>query len=280
LYGAGNGRREPNGAAADAVVSFQIAAEAFLFELWALILADEGANTSEISDLRSTTPFASLIKTELSQRLGGSWDTTRPRTPIGHYWRDLYELEFEWCMRATCRTTATRKSRTRVRGTRGVRSRAAPDPSQALSKRHRGSAPTRRSERPDLNRDGDAHRCACTTSNHPIGCRPGVRFVAIAIARLERHNAPPSIGRVRPTVCAMRRASRICADEGSRRRRPDTQVGRKGGRAVDSRRLPVGGRASCAGEFSLSLSSWMALAASRIRGRLMSPLRISARSVW
>lgn len=32
------------------------------------------------------------MKTELSQRLGGSWDTTRPRTSIGRYWRDLYEL--------------------------------------------------------------------------------------------------------------------------------------------------------------------------------------------
>ena len=64
----------------------------FLFELWALILADAGANASRITDLRRTSPFASLIKTELSQRLGGSWDTTRPRTPIGHYWRDLYEL--------------------------------------------------------------------------------------------------------------------------------------------------------------------------------------------
>ncbi len=73
-------------------MSFQIAAEVFLFELWALILADEGGNASEIADHRRTTPFASLIKTELSQRLGGSWDTTRPRTPIGHYWRDLYEL--------------------------------------------------------------------------------------------------------------------------------------------------------------------------------------------
>jgi hypothetical protein len=32
------------------------------------------------------------VKSELGQRLGGSWDTTRPRTPVGRYWHDLYEL--------------------------------------------------------------------------------------------------------------------------------------------------------------------------------------------
>jgi hypothetical protein len=85
-------RRRYEGDGADAVVSFQIAAEAFLFEIWALLLADEGRTAVEVADLRRTTSFASLVKTELSQRLGGSWDTTRPRTSVGHYWRDLYEL--------------------------------------------------------------------------------------------------------------------------------------------------------------------------------------------
>jgi len=85
-------RRRYEGDSADAVVSFQIAAEVFLFEIWALLLADEGRTVAEIADPRRTTSFASLVKAELSQPLGGSWDTTRPRTPVGHYWRDLYEL--------------------------------------------------------------------------------------------------------------------------------------------------------------------------------------------
>jgi hypothetical protein len=154
----------------------------FLFELWALILADAGANVSRIADLRRTTPFASLIKTELSQRLGGSCDTTRPRTPIGHYWRDLYELRVRVVHAGYLPHDGDAEKAARAYEGLEAFLREAPDPSQALSKRHRGSAPTRRSDRPDLNRDGDAYRCACTTSNHPIGCRPGVRFVAVGIA--------------------------------------------------------------------------------------------------
>jgi hypothetical protein len=124
----------------------------------------------------------------------------RPKVKCSHTPRKLRPTNFPGRWDATGTTGATlrtqsssracglpaarrrrRESCTRVRGTRRVRSRAAPDPSQALSKRHQGSAPTRRSDRPDLNRDGDAHRCACTTSNHPIGCRPGARFVAEAV---------------------------------------------------------------------------------------------------
>lgn len=69
-------RRRYKGDSADAVVSFQIAAEVFLFDLWALILADEGRHAPELADLRRTTPFASLIKTELSQRLLMGHDAT------------------------------------------------------------------------------------------------------------------------------------------------------------------------------------------------------------
>jgi hypothetical protein len=66
-----------------------------LFELWALLLTDEGRHTSEIMELRRDTSFASLVKSELGQRLGGSWDKTRLRTPVGRYWKDLYELRIQ-----------------------------------------------------------------------------------------------------------------------------------------------------------------------------------------
>jgi hypothetical protein len=37
-------------------------------------------------------PFASLVKRELAQYLGGSWDLTDIGRPVGHYWTDLYLL--------------------------------------------------------------------------------------------------------------------------------------------------------------------------------------------
>jgi hypothetical protein len=88
-------RRRYKGDNADAVVSFQIAAEVLLFEVWAPLLIDEGRSTSEVLDLRRDTSFASLVKSELGQRLGGSWDMTRLRTPVGRYWNDLYQLRIQ-----------------------------------------------------------------------------------------------------------------------------------------------------------------------------------------
>jgi hypothetical protein len=88
-------QRRYEGDNTDAVVSFQIAVEVLLFEVWALLLIDEGKSASEIRDLRRDTSFASLVKSELGHRLGGSWDTTRPRTPVGRYWRGLYELRIK-----------------------------------------------------------------------------------------------------------------------------------------------------------------------------------------
>jgi hypothetical protein len=88
-------RRRHEGDNADAVVSFQIAAEVLLFEVWALLLIDDGRSSTKIQDLRRAMSFAALVKTELGQRLGGSWDTTRSGTPVGRYWNDLYELRIQ-----------------------------------------------------------------------------------------------------------------------------------------------------------------------------------------
>jgi len=54
-------RRRYEGDNADALVSFQIAAEVLLFEVWALLLIDEGRTTSQVLDLRRDTSFASLV---------------------------------------------------------------------------------------------------------------------------------------------------------------------------------------------------------------------------
>jgi hypothetical protein len=86
-------RRRYEGDAADAVVSFQIAAETLAYELWALLLADEGLSEAEVQARRDEEiPFASLLKRELANRLGGSWDLTRTNTPVGRYWHELYLL--------------------------------------------------------------------------------------------------------------------------------------------------------------------------------------------
>lgn len=86
-------RRRYEGDAADAVVSFQIAAETLSYELWALLLADEGLSEAEVQARRDAeVPFASLLKREFASRLGGSWDLTRTNTPVGRYWNELYLL--------------------------------------------------------------------------------------------------------------------------------------------------------------------------------------------
>jgi hypothetical protein len=85
-------RRKYEGDSADAIVSFQVAAETLLYELWALLLHDEGIAEAEIDSRRAQLPFASLIKRELAQFLGGSWDVTDTARPVGHYWTNLYLL--------------------------------------------------------------------------------------------------------------------------------------------------------------------------------------------
>ena len=69
-----------------------MAAETLLYELWALLLRDTGMAEAEIDERRTQMPFASLIKRELAQHLGGSWDLTDLGRPVGHYWANLYLL--------------------------------------------------------------------------------------------------------------------------------------------------------------------------------------------
>lgn len=86
-------RRKYEGDAADAVISFQTAAETMSYELWALLLADEGVTTEEIQARRERgLPFKSLLQHELAPRLGGSWDLSSDRFPVGRYWARLYGL--------------------------------------------------------------------------------------------------------------------------------------------------------------------------------------------
>jgi Apea-like HEPN len=85
-------RRKYEGDAADSIVSFQIAAEMLLYELLGLLLLEEGVATKEVAKRRSGLPFTSLLNRELPIRLGGSWDLTSGRAPVGRYWTSLYKL--------------------------------------------------------------------------------------------------------------------------------------------------------------------------------------------
>jgi hypothetical protein len=85
-------RRKYEGDSADAIVSFQVAAETLLYDLWGLLLHDLGTSRPDIDSKRAQLPFASLVKRELAQHLGGSWDITDAARPVGNYWANLYLL--------------------------------------------------------------------------------------------------------------------------------------------------------------------------------------------
>lgn len=79
------------GDAADAIISFQIAAESMLFDTYRMLLVDEGLSSTEISaQLSEEIPFYTLLTRKLPEKLGGAWDVTRTKTPIGQYWSNLY----------------------------------------------------------------------------------------------------------------------------------------------------------------------------------------------
>jgi tetratricopeptide (TPR) repeat protein len=85
-------RRKYEGDAADSIISFQVAAETMLYELWGLLLLEEGTAPQEVDKRREEQPFKALLTSQLAPRLGGSWDLTLERQPVGRYWVDLYKL--------------------------------------------------------------------------------------------------------------------------------------------------------------------------------------------
>jgi hypothetical protein len=86
-------RRKYEGDAADAIVSYQIAAETYAFDLWRLLLEDEGLSQSQIDTaVSSDKHFRTLLTRELGHRLGGSWDLTLQTSAMGRYWAGLYSL--------------------------------------------------------------------------------------------------------------------------------------------------------------------------------------------
>ncbi len=76
---------------ADAIISFQIAAEALLFDTYRMMLIDEGMAAVELNaKLEDERPFKSMVTKVMPSKLGGQWDITREDSRVGEYWRDLY----------------------------------------------------------------------------------------------------------------------------------------------------------------------------------------------
>ena len=58
---------------------------------WGLLLLEEGTALKK-STRRDEQPFKTLLSSQLAPRLGGSWDLTLERKPVGRYRADLYDL--------------------------------------------------------------------------------------------------------------------------------------------------------------------------------------------
>jgi len=63
-----------SGDAADAIISFQIAAESMLFDTYRMLLIDEGRSSVEVASELTDLPFKSLVTSRLPKKLGGQWD--------------------------------------------------------------------------------------------------------------------------------------------------------------------------------------------------------------
>ncbi len=81
------------GDAADAVISFQIAAESLLFDTYRMLLIDERLSSADITaELGREIPFKTLLTKKLPSKLGGQWDITCEGTAVGDYWKKLYTV--------------------------------------------------------------------------------------------------------------------------------------------------------------------------------------------
>lgn len=76
----------------EAVLNSQIAVEVFIKTLLREFLKTEGKNNSEINTFIGDTAFMSMIKRELSSRLGGTWDITKLGTPLNDWYTNTYIL--------------------------------------------------------------------------------------------------------------------------------------------------------------------------------------------
>lgn len=76
-----------------AVTSLQTAIESELFRVCFMLRLDEGATSDELDKwLAKDRYFKSLVTKDIPGKLGGAWNVTDGESPVGRYWRDLYEV--------------------------------------------------------------------------------------------------------------------------------------------------------------------------------------------
>ena len=76
----------------EAVTFAQTAVEVKIKRLFYYFLETEGLNENEISEAMENTSFMSMIKKEMSKRLGGVWDVTKEGSEIRNWYDRCYLL--------------------------------------------------------------------------------------------------------------------------------------------------------------------------------------------
>lgn len=76
----------------EAVIFAQTALEVKIKRLFYYFLETEGLNENDISEAMENTPFMSMIKKEMSKRLGGVWDITKEGSEIKNWYDRCYSL--------------------------------------------------------------------------------------------------------------------------------------------------------------------------------------------
>jgi Tetratricopeptide repeat len=85
--------RRYSGDNTEVVISLQISMESMLYRTWGMLLIDQGKPYADVIEaINSTTGYRQLLVRIFPALLGGRWDIEAPDTPVGTYWKRLYEL--------------------------------------------------------------------------------------------------------------------------------------------------------------------------------------------
>lgn len=80
-----------NGFYKEAIMLTQSSVESFLRTLYKYLLIEENIPQNEIDEKIRNIPFMSIVKKELSNRIGGNWNV-ESYSPIGNWYRNTYEI--------------------------------------------------------------------------------------------------------------------------------------------------------------------------------------------
>lgn len=81
-----------NGFYFETVIYAQIGIETFIRVLYREFLIEEEYSEAEILEILENTAFMTIIKKEISKRIGGTWDTSRIDSAVGKWYSQTYSL--------------------------------------------------------------------------------------------------------------------------------------------------------------------------------------------